>query len=88
MRFFAAIAATEAPAASEPVSATARTRSSPRICSEASWAAKALTMSPSGPPASANSLSISSADWGTFEACLRTRVLPAASWGAPMRTTW
>src|SRR5919107_2036898 len=80
-----AIAATDRPAASLPVSVAARTRGSDRIPSTSPLPTSSVVNAPSGKPARANTSCMYSAVCGTFDACLSSPTLPAISAGAANR---
>ena len=82
-----AVAATDMPAFSLPVSVTAATRGSSMIAAMSLLSTKRFVNAPSGNPARRKMSSISSAVCGTLEACLSRPTLPTISAGAAKRTT-
>ena len=80
--------ATTAPAASLPVSATARVRRSAITLATWSLEMKRFVYAPAGAPASCSSCSNASAHCGTLDACLTITTLPAIKLGAANRATW
>ena len=86
-RFAPAVAATDRPARSLPVSVTALTRGSAITCAAWSLSMCSTANTPSGTPASRSTSAIASAQRGTFVACLSSATLPAISPGARKRNT-
>ena len=82
-----AAAATDWPAASEPVRVTAAIRGSAITSATREPGTKRFTKQPSGKPARRKRPSRRRAASGTFEACLRSPTLPAMRAGAAKRTT-
>ena len=87
LRCLPAWAATCLPAGSLPVRVTALTRSSAITRATSSEPISSVWKAPSGNPASRKMSAMASAHCGTFEACLRSPVLPAISAGAAKRNT-
>lgn len=89
LRLRPATSATAAPARSEPVSETPRTRGSGMTISAiCSLVAKMFSYAPSGRPASARISAIVVADHGHCGACLSSTVLPRMRLGNAKRATW
>ena len=82
-----AVAPTARPAASLPVSVTARTRGSSMMASIAPDPTRSVWNTPSGKPARRRTSSMASAHWGTFDACFSSPTLPVMSAGAAKRNT-
>ena len=82
-----AVAPTARPAASLPVSVTARTLRSSMMASTRLRADRSVWKAPSGNPALRRTSSIASAHCGTFDACLSSPTLPVISAGAAKRNT-
>ena len=82
-----ATSATERPAPSDPVRVTARTRSSSITSATCCDEMSSVWNAPGGYPARRNTSSISSAVWGTFDACFNRPTLPAMRPGAANRIT-
>ena len=80
-----AMAATDCPAGSDPVSVAATTRSSRTIASIRAEPTSRVWKVPPGKPARLNSSCMNSAVCGTFEACLSSPTLPAIRAGAAKR---
>ena len=79
--------ATSEPAGSLPVSEAALMRGSSSRRETLPEPTSRVWNAPSGKPARRRMSSISSAHWGTFEACLSRPTLPAISAGAAKRNT-
>ncbi len=82
-----ATSATERPAPSEPVSVTARTRSSSITAATRCEGTSRVWKEPGGYPARRNTSSMRRAVCGTFDACLSRPTLPAMRPGAAKRIT-
>ncbi len=86
-RFRPASAAIARPAASLPVTVTAATRESAIRRGTTPEPTSSVWKTPPGAPARRNRSSSASAPCGTFDACLSSATLPAASAGAAKRIT-
>ena len=82
-----AVAATDRPARSLPVSVTARTTGWRITSAAASWSIIRFVNTPGGKPAWRKTSSIARAQPGTFGACFSTPTLPAIRVGAANRNT-
>ena len=87
LRCLPAVAATERPARSLPVSVTALMRGSAMTPAVCSLSMCSTPNTPAGTPASASTSAMASAQRGTLVACLSTATLPAISAGARKRNT-
>ena len=86
-RCLPAVAATDRPARSLPVSVTALTRGSAMTAAACSLSMCSTPNTPSGTPAAASTPAMASAQPGTLVACLSRATLPAIRPGARKRNT-